>query len=157
MSFDPRLMFLLLVFATVFSFGQAVWMLVGVRNARRTVNRRLATAERAGSLGELVLELRKQRGLTEDGRSVFSWAWLADLVIRSGVVVDPQRWALAIAGAVLAGAAAAFYFTHNIFIALAAGVACGLAGPVGYLSFLAGDRAKKLSLQLPNALEVMVR
>src|SRR5690348_6209245 len=131
-------MFLLLVFATVFSFGQAVWGIVGARQARRAVNRRLATAERAGSLGELVLELRKQRGLTEDGRSVFSWAWLADLVIRSGVVVDPQRWALAIAGAVLAGAAAAFYFTHNVFIALAAGAVCVIGGPIGYLTSLAG-------------------
>ena len=58
------------------------------------VNRRLATAERTGSLGELVLELRKQRGLTEDGRSIFSWAWLADLVMRSGVTVEPRRWAM---------------------------------------------------------------
>ena len=74
-----------LVFATVFSFGQAAWGLFGARQARRAVNRRLATAERTGSLGELVLELRKQRGVTEDGRSVFSWAWLADLVMRSGI------------------------------------------------------------------------
>jgi tight adherence protein B len=154
---DPHLVFLLLVFATVFSFGQAVWGLVGGRQDRRAVNRRLATAERAGSLGELVLELRKQRGLTEDGRSIFSWAWLADLVIRSGVVVDPRRWALAIMGAVLVGGAAGLYFTHNLIIALAGAVAVGLGAPIGYLTFLAGDRSKKLSLQLPNALEVMVR
>ena len=45
---------MILVFATVFSFGQAAWGLVGVRRARRAVNRRLATVERTGSLGELV-------------------------------------------------------------------------------------------------------
>ena len=67
MPIDPRLIFMFLVFATVFSFGQAAWGLFGVRQTRRAVNRRLATAERAGSLGELVLELRKQRGVTEDG------------------------------------------------------------------------------------------
>jgi hypothetical protein len=59
MAIDPRLIFMFLVFATVFSFGQAAWGLFGVQRARRAVNRRLATAERAGSLGELVLELRK--------------------------------------------------------------------------------------------------
>jgi tight adherence protein B len=157
MSFDPRLMFLLLVFATVFSFGQAVWMLVGARNTRRAVNRRLATAERAGSLGELVLELRKQRGLTEDGRSIFSWSWLADLVIRSGVVVQPRRWAVVVVGVALAGGAAAFFFAHNVFMAIGAAVVLGVGGPIGYLNFLAGRRSKALSLQLPNALEVMVR
>ena len=61
MPIDPRLIFMFLIFATVFSFGQAAWGLFGARQTRRAVNRRLATAERAGSLGELVLELRKQR------------------------------------------------------------------------------------------------
>jgi tight adherence protein B len=157
MQIDPRLIFFVLVFATVFSFGQAVWGLVGVRQARRVVNKRLATAERTGSLGELVLELRKQRGLTEDGRSIFSWGWLADLVTRSGVTVDPRRWALVIAGLVLAGGFAGLYFTHNVFIALGGAVLFGVGGPIGWLTFQVGARAKKISLQLPNALEVMVR
>src|SRR5580704_8494120 len=103
MPIDPSLALYILIFATVFSFGQAVWGLVGARQAKRVVNKRLATAERAGSLGELVLELRKQRGLTEDGRSVFSWGWLADLIIRSGIHVDVRRWALVIGGLVIAG------------------------------------------------------
>jgi len=157
MQFDPRLTFMLLVFATVFSFGQAVWALVGARQARRTVNRRLATAERTGSLGELVLELRKQRGLTEDGRSIFAWGWLADLVIRSGVMVEPRRWALVVMGAALAGGVGGLILAHNIFAAVGAALALGIGGPFGYLTFLAGRRAKLLSLQLPNALEVMVR
>jgi tight adherence protein B len=154
---DPRLAFLLLTFAAVFSFGQAVWGLVSVGQAKRAVNRRLATAERAGSLGELVLELRKQRGLGEDGRSIFSWSWLADLVIRSGVVVDPRRWALMIAGAVLAGGCAGLYLSHNVLIALGGAALLGLGGPIVYLNVMAARRAKGLSMQLPQALEVMVR
>jgi tight adherence protein B len=145
------------VFATVFSFGQAVWGLVGVRRARRAVNRRLATAERTGSLGELVVELRKQRGITEDGRSVFSWTWLADLIMRSGVTVDPRRWAMIVGALVLGGGVGGLYVLHNIFAALGGGVALGIGGPLAFLVFKAGARSKALSLQLPNALEVMVR
>jgi tight adherence protein B len=154
---DPRLVFLLLVFATVFSFGQAAWGLVGVRRARRAVNRRLATAERTGSLGELVLELRKQRGVTEDGRSIFSWTWLADLVMRSGVTVDPRRWAMILGGLVLGGGVLGLFFLHNIFAALGGAVVLGVGGPIGFLIYRAGARSKALSLQLPGALEVMVR
>jgi tight adherence protein B len=156
-AIDPKWIFLALVFATVFSFGQAVWALVGARAARRVVNKRLAVVERTGSLGELVLELRKQRGLTEDGRSIFSWGWLADLVIRSGVTVDPRRWALVIVGLVLGGGFAGLWFTHNIFVAIGGALVAGIGGPFAYLNFRAGARAKGISLQLPNALEVMVR
>jgi tight adherence protein B len=154
---DPRLVFMLLVFATVFSFGQAAWGLVGVRRARRAVNRRLATAERTGSLGELVLELRKQRGVTEDGGSIFSWNWLADLVMRSGVTVDRRRWAMIIGGFVLGGGALGLFFLHNLIAALIGAVALGVGGPIAFLVFKAGARSKALSLQLPGALEVMVR
>ena len=156
-SIDPVWIFLLLVFATVFSFGQAVWGVVGARQAKRVVNKRLAAAERAGSLGELVLELRKQRGLTEDHRSIFSWRWLADLVIRSGVTVDARRWALLVGSLALGGGCAGLFFLHNIVAALAGALALGIGGPFAYLAFQAGARAKALSLQLPNALEVMVR
>jgi tight adherence protein B len=157
MHFDARFAFFILIFTAVFSLGQAVVGLVNVGRTRRAVNQRLATAERTGSLGELVVELRKQRGLTEDGRSVFSWGWLADLVIRSGVRVDPRRWALAIVGAVLVGGVGGLYFTHNIFVALGAALVLGLGGPLGYLNFMAARRSKGISLQLPQALEVMVR
>jgi tight adherence protein B len=154
---DPRLAFLLLIFAAGFSLAQAVWGLVGARQAKRAVNRRLVTAERVGSLGELVLELRKQRGFREDGRSIFSWNWLADLVIRSGVAVEPRRWALVMVGLVLGGGAGAMFVTHNLLAAVAGAVLCGLGGPLGYLNVMAGRRSKALSQQLPNALEVMVR
>ena len=157
MHLDPRFGFFVLIFAAVFSFGQAIWGLVSVGQAKRAVNRRLATAERTGSLGDLVLELRKQRGLTEDGRSIFSWTWLADLVIRSGVFVEPRRWALFITGAVLVGGFGGLYFVHNIFASVGGALVMGIGGPIGYLNFMAARRAKGLSVQLPNALEVMVR
>jgi tight adherence protein B len=157
MPIDPRLIFMFLVFATVFSFGQAAWGLFGARQTRRAVNRRLATAERASSLGELVLELRKQRGVTEDGRSVFSWAWLADLIMRSGVAVEPRRWALVIGALVLGGGFAGLFFLHNVLAAVGGALAFGIGGPLAYLTFKAGARNKAISLQLPQALEVMVR
>ncbi|MFI4935738.1 MAG: type II secretion system F family protein [Caulobacterales bacterium] len=157
MHVDPRLGLMILIFAAVFSAGQAVWGLINVGQARRTVNRRLATVERTGSLGDLVLELRKQRGIREDGRSIFSWAWLADLVTRSGIPVEPRRWALVIVAVMLGAGAGGLLLTHNALIGLGAAVALGVAGPLAYLNFMAGRRAKGLGLQLPNALEVIVR
>lgn len=154
---DPRIAFLILVFAAVFAAGQAISGLVRVGQAKRAVNKRLAVAERGGSLGDLVIELRKQRGLKEDGGSVLSWAWLADLVLRSGIEFQPRRWAMMIAGVALGAGVLVFALTKSPLFAAPAALAAAVIVPFGYLNIMAGSRAKKLGQQLPNALEVIVR
>jgi tight adherence protein B len=155
---DPRLAFLVLVFAAVFSAGQAISGLVRVGQTKRAVNKRLAVVEGSGlALGDLVIELRKQRGLNENGESILSWAWLADLVIRSGVTFQPRRWAVMVGGLALVVMLVVLALTKAVYFALPAGLAAGLIAPLGYLNFKAADRTKKLGQQLPQALEVIVR
>ena len=157
LSLDPNLAFDILVFAAVFSAAQAVWGLVRVGQARRTVNRRLVLTEQGMALGEMVIELRKQRGLTASGERMLRWDWFADLVVRSGVVFRPRAWVF-VALAVTTGIGlAAMALSHKPVIALAAGLGGGLIGPITYLKFKAGSRAKALSRQLPDALDVIVR
>lgn len=157
MDFYASIAFQILIFAAVFSACQAVWGLVNVGRTKRVVNRRLVMAERGLALGDLIVELRKQRGLTEDGVGRFAWRWLADLIVRSGVPFEPRRWAVIVAGVALGGALLTLVLSHNPLAALAAGLGCGLLGPVMFLKFRAGRRAKALSRQLPEALDVIVR
>ena len=152
---DPRIAFLVLVFAAVFAGGQTAWSLVRSGVVRRAVNRRLATAQTTSSLGELVLQLRKQRGLTEDGQG--RACWLADLVLRSGIPYQPRKWLLYVGAVGLIGAILTFAITHKPLFALPAGLICALVLPILVLKFAAGRRAKALGRQLPNALEVVVR
>ena len=152
---DPKIAFLVLVFAAVFSAGQATWSLVRSGATRRAVNRRLATAQKTGSLGELVLELRKQRGLKEDGQG--RAGWLADLVVRSGMPFEPRKWMLYVAAIGLIGALLTFAITHKPLLAAPVGLLLALVLPILILKVAAGRRAKALGRQLPNALEVVVR
>jgi tight adherence protein B len=152
---DPRTIILVLVFAAVFCAGQAAWGLLRVNAVRRTVNRRLAAAERAGSLGELVLELRKQRGLKEDGAA--RNGFLADLVIRSGLKFEPRKWTLYAAAIGVICGGLVVELTHKALLAAPAGLLASTLLPYLYLNFVAGRRAKMLGQQLPNALEVVVR
>jgi len=154
---DARAAFLVLVFATVFAIGQAAWGLLRVGSAKRKVNQRLAIADRTTSLGELVIELRKQRGLNEKGQRIISWAWLSDLIVRSGEAFQPRRWALLIAAESAMVGLAVFIFSHSLLFAPLAALAAAVIVPFVYLKFKAGRRAKMLGLQLPNALEVIVR
>ena len=152
---DPKTAIMVLIFAAVFSAAQAAWSLLRSGATRRLVNRRLKVAERTGSLGELVLELRKQRGLGEDGQGKKSY--LANLVLSSGLAFEPRKWTL-YAGAIgLIAALLVFSLTHKPLLAAPAGVLVTVLAPLAYLKFEAKRRAKALGTQLPNALEIVVR
>jgi tight adherence protein B len=147
----------ILIFAAVFTACQAAYGLVRVGGAKRAVNRRLALSERGMGIGDIVGELRKQRGLRQNGEHRLSWRWLADLVVRSGIVYQPRKWAITIAVMSLSAAVLVFVLTHNPLFAVGAGLVTAVGPPFAYLSFMAARRAKALSNQLPDALEVIVR
>ncbi len=156
-TLDARLAFLILVFAAVFTAVQAAVGLARVGVARRKVNKRLATVEKTGSLESLVVELRKQRGLTADGEVKAGLGWFSDLVIRSGVNVDLKKWIpMALGGGALAGMIV-FLWTGLPLATGAVGLVLAVAGPLVFLKIKAGARAKAIGLQLPNALEIIVR
>jgi len=157
MAIDPRYVFLILIFAAVFTAGQAVWGLVRVAGTRRKVNRRLVVAERIGSLVGLVVELRKQRGLDENGERRIVLRWFSDLVVRSGVVYQPRRWAVIAAGLALTAWLLITLWTKTPLIGLAVAPVAAVGLPLMWLNFKAGARAKAVGLQLPNALEIIVR
>ncbi|MGA0602154.1 type II secretion system F family protein [Caulobacter sp. KR2-114] len=154
---DPSIAFYVLVFAAVFTAGQAAYGLLSVGVAKRAVNRRLATAERTTGLGDLVLELRKQRGIGADGASIFSWTWFSDLVMRSGVPYDARRWGMVTGGLGFTLAIGVWVLTKNPMLGVVAGIAGAVILPILYLNFKAAGRAKMLGQQLPQALEVIVR
>jgi len=157
LTLDASFAIQILIFAAVFTAGQAIYGLVRVGTARRVVNKRLTLSESGMAIGDIVGELRKQRGLRQNGEHRLGWAWLADLVIRSGVKYQPRNWAIIIAGMTLGGAVLVYVLTRNPLFAAGAAVASAIGPPFLYLSFMAGRRAKALSNQLPDALEVIVR
>ena len=152
---DPKTAVLLLVFAAVFTAAQTAWGLLRAKAAKRVVNRRLATAEQAGSLSELVLELRKQRGLGEDGQG--RAGFLADLIVRSGLKFEPRKWTLYVAAIALVSGGLTMELSHRPLLFVPAGLGAGVILPYGYLVLVARRRAKFLGAQLPNALEIVVR
>jgi tight adherence protein B len=157
MKIDSHIVFLILVFAAVFTAGQAVIGLVTVATQKRRVNKRLKVAEKVDGVSALVMELRKQRGLDAAGERGKRLRWLSNLIVASGVPYDPRKWALYAVGIALAGGAApAILLKNPMFFPLGA-VVLGIGGPIFYLRFMAAKRAKALGFQLPQALEIIVR
>ena len=130
---DPRIVFMILIAAAVFAAAQAVWGLARVAGTRRKVNRRLALAQSVTNLADLVVELRKQRGLDEHGNSRILVRWFSELVIKSGVSYQPRTWALSAAGLALGGYLAIFLWTKNPLFGLAVAPVLAFGLPIMWL------------------------
>jgi tight adherence protein B len=155
---DPaRTVIMILIAAAVFTLVQAISGLLTRASSKRKVNRRLAVAEKTGSLADLVVELRKQRGLNAAGERRISWPWFADLVVRSGLNFQPRRWAAFAAGGGLVIWLVCYVLLKNPFLGIGLGLIGAIGGPIAYLKFTADTRSRKLGEQLPNALEIIVR
>ena len=155
--FDAKSIFLILIFAAVFSAAQAAVGLLSTATERRKLNQRLKVADKMDGISALVLELRKQRGLTAGGERSGRLQWLSDLIVASGLPYDQKKWLTYVGVVALIGAVAGFAITHNPIGVLIGAVVAGVGAPIGYLKFMAGRRAKALGYQLPQALEIIVR
>jgi tight adherence protein B len=157
MKVDGNLVFMILIFAAVFTAGQAMFGLLTVARQKRNVTKRLKVAEKVDGISALVTELRKQRGLNAAGEKTGRLRWLSNLIVASGVAYDPKRWIAYVAGTALAGGVAAVAVTKNPVFFIAGALLFGVGGPIGYLKVMVGKRAKALGFQLPQALEIIVR
>jgi tight adherence protein B len=154
---DVRFVFLILVFAAVFTAGQALFGLFTVARQKQKVNKRLKVAERVEGVSALVMELRKQRGLSAEGKRGGRLRWLSNLIVASGLSYEPRKWALIAGGAGLVAALVVAFVLKHPLLAAPAGLVVALAGPLVVLKFKAGARAKALGVQLPQGLDIVVR
>ncbi|MDB5422663.1 MAG: tadB [Phenylobacterium sp.] len=157
MKFDPNLVFLILIFAAVFTAGQAAFGLFSVATQKRKVNQRLKVAEKVTGVSAMVTELRKQRGLNADGQRGGAIRWLSSLIVLSGVPYAPRKWAFYVVTAALVGGMAAAILLKNPIMFVPGALVVGGAGPLAYLKFMAGRRNTAIGVQLPQALEIIVR
>jgi tight adherence protein B len=157
MKFDASLVVLILVFAAVFTAGQAAFGLLTVATQKRKVNKRLKVADRVDGVSALVMELRKQRGLNAAGERGERLRWLSNLIVASGVPYNPKKWTGYVIVAAAAGGMAAALLTKNPLMFVVGAPLLGGVGPIFFLKFKAAARAKQLGFQLPQALEIIVR
>lgn len=157
MKIDGNIVFLILVFAAVFTAGQAVIGLVSVATQKRKVNKRLKVAERVDGVSALVMELRKQRGLDAAGERGKRLRWLSNLIVASGLAYNPKKWTLYAVLVAMVGGMGAAVLTKHLWLFPVGALLFGVGGPIFYLKMMASKRAKALGFQLPQALEIIVR
>ncbi|WP_237152052.1 type II secretion system F family protein [Oryzibacter oryziterrae] len=144
-------------FAAIF-VAEAVYLLATEGGADKgKVNRRMRISDPEKSRQEVMVTLRRERGLTASGDISERLAWLSRLIVQCGITIGlPKLMAICAAtGVIIAGLT--FNLTHDLLktaIALPTG---GIFVPLLVLRHMRKRRQDRFSLQFPEAIELIIR
>jgi len=154
---DAKTIVIVLIGAAVFAAAQGLIGVASVATQKKKVNRRLTVANKVEGISALVVELRKQRGLSASGARAERLRWLSDMIVASGLPYDQRKWLLYVAAAAILGSLLLGFISKNPLGFAGGALIGGVMLPLAVLKFKANARAKALGQQLPQALEVIVR
>lgn len=145
-------------FAAAF-LAEAVYLLTTNANAdRRQINRRLRISAPDANRQEVMVLLRRERGLTAAGGMPRQLAWLGQLIVQGGITIGLTKLMLLFAATGLVLSGLVFNFTDHDLIKTAVALPIGgLLLPVMVLRARRNKRQTKFALQFPEAIELIVR
>jgi tight adherence protein B len=152
-------LFYLLIGLSAAMFAEAVYLLFYSKASyRQNINRRLQVGNNKADRESVLVQLRRERGLTAGGDYRLPLLNLNQLVLQSGLSIGFGKLILFIVAAMIgafAGAKVMFHLSllHAVFAALFAGVVL----PFAVLKLLRRRRQKKFSAQFPDSIEIIVR
>jgi tight adherence protein B len=160
MSFDFDPIYLIWLFVAV-SAGltvEAIYLLCfSTASYRSQINRRLTLAKDRPDRESVLIELRRERGLTSGGNFQISLVALNRLILQSGITIGLARLVVIIAITSIVAFVAPLIFHGNLLEGALAALLSATALPYLVLRMLRGRRQKKFGAQFADALDIIVR
>jgi tight adherence protein B len=124
---------------------------------RSQINRRLMLSKDRTDRESVLVELRRERGLTSAGNYRLNLVALNRLILQSGLTLGFTRLAIIVGVASVLAFGATMLWRGNLLEAGAVALFCATALPLGVLHMLRSRRQKKFAAQFPDALDIIVR
>jgi tight adherence protein B len=124
---------------------------------RSRVNRRLSLLKDQPDRQNILVQLRRERGLTSGGDFRLPLEALNRLIVQSGLSLGIVRLAIIVAVATMAVFGFDLVFRGNIIEAGGAALFTGTLLPYITLKMLRGRRQKRFGAQFPDAIDIIVR
>jgi len=128
----------------------------GRSDKRLAINRRMKLQENKISQEQVLIQLRKERGL-DAGTSLFSPDRFRALRTQSGMVMPLPRFLTTTTGVALALMLTALWYGLPLLLAILLFVMLAALLPVLVLRTMRSRRVKRFGVQLPEALELITR
>jgi tight adherence protein B len=158
LDFDPVYLFYVLVGLSAAMFAEGAYLLLYKKSSyRKNINRRLKVMEQAVDRESVLVQLRRERGLTASGDYRLPLVNLNQLLLQSGLTIGFGRLVLIVAAIAVAGFTGAMAFDGNVTHALLASLCSGLLLPLLVLKIMRSRRQKKFGAQFPDAIDIIVR
>src|ERR1041384_5632977 len=157
-EFDTQTLIVICAAISVVLFAEAVYLLgFSTASYRSNVNRRLKLANGQPDREAILIQLRRERGLTNDGLLRYGIQWFNRLLLESGMTRGLLT--LAIVGLVAAGVVfvGVFKFRGELIEAGAAAAVAALLFPFLTLIVKRRRRHAKFAEQFPDAMDIIVR
>ena len=136
--------------------AEGCYLLYAGRSDKRTaINRRMKLQENKISQEQVLIQLRKERGV--DGGSVFSFDRFRALRMQSGMTMPLSKFLTITSGVACALALVAVWYGLSLLFGLGLFVVLVPVVPVMAMRFLRKRRHKRFGIQLPEALELITR
>src|SRR5215510_10458612 len=157
-NFDSIYLVYLLIGVSAAMFAEGLYLLV-FNNAsyRKNINRRLKVMDGKTDRESVLVQLRRERGLTSSGDYRLPIVSLNKLLLQSGLTIGFGRLAIFIVLGAVATFTATLTFEGNGLHAFLAALFSGIALPPLVLRFLRNRRQKKFSAQFPDGIDIIVR
>jgi len=158
LNFNSIYLFYILIGLSAAMLAEGLYLLV-YNNAsyRKNINRRLQVMSGKADRESVLVQLRRERGLTSGGEYRLPLINLNQLLLQSGVSLGLGRLVLFIVVGMIAIFAAVVTFHGNIMYAFVTALFCGVFLPPIILKILRSRRQKKFSAQFPDGIDIIVR
>lgn len=158
LDFDPVYLFYLLIGLSAAMFAEGAYLLFFKKASyRKNINRRLRVMDKTTDRESVLVQLRRERGLTSGGDYRLPLINLNQLLLQSGLTIGFGRLVLIIAAATAASFGAVMMIDGKLSHALLAGLVGGLLLPLMVLKIKRSRRQKKFGAQFPDAIDIIVR
>jgi Flp pilus assembly protein TadB len=157
-DFDPVYLFYLLIGISAAMFAEGAYLLFYNQSSyRKNINRRLKVMDNKSDRESVLVQLRRERGLTSGGEYRLPLINLNQLVLQSGLTIGFGRLLLFIAVGMVVAFAGTMIFDRQLTHAVMAAGFAGFVLPYLVLRVLRSRRQKKFSAQFPDAIDIIVR
>jgi tight adherence protein B len=155
---DPLYIIYALAAASVVLFVESIYLtFFSATSYRSRINRRLRLIDGQPDRESILVQIRRERGLTAGGLYSLPILSLNRLILQSGLTLGLSRFLLvnAVATAVIFGLA--LWYREDLIESLVIAGGCGMVLPFAALKFMRSRRHGKFGAQFPDALDVIVR
>jgi tight adherence protein B len=157
-NFDQIYLIYLLVGVSAAMFAEGTYLLFhGNASYRKNINRRLRVMDRKPDRENVLVQLRRERGLTGDGDYRLPLINLNQLLLQSGLSIGFGRLILFIGMGMIAAFSGTLSLDGKLSHALGAALFCGTILPVMVLRFLRKRRQNRFGAMFPDAIDIIVR